>query len=407
MIRKCLSSIACILAIASGAHAQTPPEWLKEGWKEPQDTAMALFQPDEYAWRLFVSLNWPAEAGACTPDRKKKLGDGGEVVWERWALKSNVFLPKAAEPKPWSDQCAGAAAKTLVASAQTLAAGIEKAESADKGGAIPMLLPPKNEVSTAADEEVRMNQQSFDFIRTRRLYSRNVLEKMASQDVVTLDFPRAGKEIKAHWILLKNPAADRARYHTGVGPDGKEYGLVALHIITKDLPRWFWATFEHVDNETRHSKDMPAQFAGWTLRPRDAFACPTKADNCGKPPAGIGLEGTKWRNYVLKATQTDWVDLVGRPTRVVNSKIEGVFIQNKSSCISCHSLALIGEQPSDRESTPFHIVDRKIPAEDHGRIANFIGVVKPEDRVPKSNVDPNQKFMQLDFVFSLRNADRE
>jgi hypothetical protein len=117
----------------------------------------------------------------------------------------------------------------------------------------------------------------------------------------------------------------------------------------------------------------------------------------------LGLEGTKWQFYRLKATQTDWVDLIGDPTLVVNSKIEGGFIQSQSSCISCHSLALIGETGP---AMPFQIFKVE-EVDDMGRVANFIGVVAPKDRRPRPGVDPNGKFLQLDFVWSLRNAKPE
>jgi hypothetical protein len=233
-------------------------------------------------------------------------------------------------------------------------------------------------VSTAADEEVRMNRQTLEFITSNRLYSLDEQTRLAAADVASIDFPPAAKEVKAHWIKLDDPA-DQARYHTGVGSDGTVYGLVGWHVTTKDLPRWFWATFEHVDNETRWPAEHPSFFAGWSERPIDRFACENEAPDCAKIPAGIGLEGTKWENYRLKATQIDWVDSVGRPTVVVNSKIEGGFIQSNSSCISCHALAMIGEGPIPM---PFSIINPDVPVDPLGRVANFVGVVDSDDRRP-------------------------
>ena len=368
---------------------------------EPQDTQMALFEPDCYAWRLFIALNWPARTGQCGADTSKPFGADGETVWERWISKQDVFRQGAAQPPTWDEHCAvPLVAKTLAPTAQLVAA-IEQIE--DAGEDVAAFVPPAGDVSTARDEEVRMNRETLGFIRDNRLYSLDEQTRLAASGVTTIDFPAAAKEVKAHWVRLTDPA-DYPRYHTGTTEDGTVYGLVGWHVITKDLPRWFWATFEHVDNATRWPTEQPDAFAGWTVPPIDRFACEGAASDCARLPAGIGLEGTKWENYRLKATQVDWVDSFGRPTVVVNSKIEGGFIQQQSSCISCHALAMIGEGPIPM---PFRIVNLDFPPDPSGRVANFIGVVDASDRRPVPGVDPNWNFLQLDFVWSLRNARRE
>ena len=389
-------SLAMVAGAARAEEATAPANWKEKPWLEPQDTAMATFTPDEYAWRLFLALNWPARAAGCGPDTAKKIGDAGPAVWERWAIKTDVFLAGGAKPKSWGELCGAAeVAKTLAPSAQLalarqLRAGAPNLEFA----------PPGGEASTGNDEEVRLNEAAFNFVRDQGLYSRTRQQAMAAAGVKAIDFPRLGKEVKAHWIVLPN-AADHSRYHTGKTDDGRTYGLVALHITTKDLPRWFWATYEHVDNETRWPAQFPFEFAGWsTVPPRDTYACPPNNPGCRALPQGLGLENTKWQNYRLKATQTDWVDSFGEPTRVVNSKIESGFIQRESSCISCHSLALIGERGPQMPFTIF----KAEQTDNDGRVANFIGVVKSTDRRPRPGVDPTMKFMQLDFVWSLRNA---
>ena len=371
---------------------------------EPQDTKMALFEPDCYAWRLFVALNWPAREKQCGPNSSKRLGEEGETVWERWISKQDVFLAGAAEPASWNAHCgATIAAKTLAPSAQFTAAREQIEALADD---VIFFEPPDGDASTAADEEVRMNREALNFIADNHLYSLDEQTRLAAAGITTIEFPAAAKEVKAHWVKLDNPA-DHSRYHTGTDSDGTIYGLVGWHVTTKDLPRWFWATFEHVDNETRWPSDpeVGGAFAGWGERPIDRFACEGEAPDCEKIPTGIGLEGTKWENYRLKATQVDWVDSFGEPTVVVNSKIEGGFIQSQSSCISCHALAMIGEGPIPM---PFTIVNNDVPPDANGRVANFIGVVDADDRRPRiPEVNPDWNFLQFDFVWSLRNAQPE
>src|SRR5262249_43839692 len=56
---------------ATSGQTTDPP------WKEPQDTAQALNEPDRYAWRLFVALNWPAEIAKQQADPNKAFGAEG------------------------------------------------------------------------------------------------------------------------------------------------------------------------------------------------------------------------------------------------------------------------------------------------------------------------------------------
>ena len=405
---RCLLFLAALAAMfTTPAMAQTEcRDFFQAGVDlsvEPQETKMALLEPDCYAWRLFIALNWPAKQEQCGPDNAVHFGAAGETVWERWVSKTDVFLAGAEEPRSWESQCQmPQVAKALSPSAQLVAA-LSQVEPA--GDAVIALVPPAGDVTTAADEEVRMNRDTLEFVRSSGLYDLDEQVRLAVAGQKTIDFPAGAKEVKAHWIKLEDPA-DFERYHTGRGPDGTVYGLVAWHVTTKDLPRWFWASFEHVDNEQRWPGDprYADAFAGWAAEPPvDRYACEGESPNCAEFPRGLGLEGTKWQHYRLKITQIDWVDALGEPTKAVNSKIEGGFIQDRSSCISCHALAMIGEQPIPM---PFSIIDPDVPVDSDGRVANFIGVVDAGARRPRPGVDPNWNFLQLDFVWSLRNAQR-
>ncbi|WP_041409767.1 hypothetical protein [Sinorhizobium fredii] len=364
---------------------------------ESQDTTAALFEPDCYAWQLFVALNWPAKPNSCEPDSSRKLGDDGPVVWETWISKQNVFLKDAKAPPAWDDHCGGQTqAKELFPTAQ-IQAVIDS---------LPVVAPglevPGGDFSNAADEEVRLNRSALTFIRDETLYSLTTQRKKASSGQRKIDFPPLSKEVKAHWVKLTDPA-DFSRYHTGVDKTGTVFGLAALHITTKDLPNWYWATFEHVDNKDRWPAQHQFAFAGWVVPPRDSFACGTSPPDCQQFPVGVGLEGTKWQFYRLKATQVDWVDSFGEPTKVVNSKIEGFFNQEVSSCISCHALARIGENSGPM---PYSIINPEGPSDGSGRPANFIGVVGKNDLRPGpgAGAEMSNNFLQLDFVWSLRNA---
>ena len=57
---------------------------------------------------------------------------------------------------------------------------------------------------------------------------------------------------------------------------------------------WFWATFEHIDNERRWPQIYPDAFSGWLTPSIDRTACPESDLSCNQYPEGYGLAGTKW-----------------------------------------------------------------------------------------------------------------
>lgn len=183
------------------------------------------------------------------------------------------------------------------------------------------------------------------------------------------------KEIKASWKEIRE--ADKPRYHWQPY-QGKIYGLIALHITTKDIPQWFWCTFEHVDNPSR----------GAVVPSRDAFGLKPDgsiSDALAQLHRDSGL-GEVWKNYRLNGSQINFTDMVGRPTILANSIIEAGF-EASSSCVTCHAMATVG--PDGSRLSFF-------PPQTGSPVPGWF-----ED----ASVTPIQrKFIQLDFVWSLFRA---
>jgi hypothetical protein len=182
-------------------------------------------------------------------------------------------------------------------------------------------------------DEVRMNEATFEFVRTSTLYNRNGLRALYQQVVDTnnrdaLQFPAAAKEVKARWGIIQ--PSDKPRYHWRE-INGQLYGLLAFHIISKDLPMWFWTDFIHVDLEA----DEPDPCRDVT----------TRGDGAPHGTDGVRTEtvGSKWEHYRLKGTQTSFVDARGVPIVLGNELIEGGLAE-VSSCMTCHALAGGDEQ---------------------------------------------------------------
>jgi hypothetical protein len=130
--------------------------------------------------------------------------------------------------------------------------------------------------------------------------------------------------------------ADAGRlYHVNKASDGKEYALVAMHVISKLVPNWTWETFEHKDNPGRCDvlgcRDaFGAQQA--VVAPLSATESEQHYGDCLKTSALMALiDKTKWDpayvNYCLKGSQTDFTDATGLAIRVGNSVTENGFVR--------------------------------------------------------------------------------
>jgi hypothetical protein len=345
------------------------------GPKEPggtrADAYTALNDPDEYAWQLFFFLNRPSQKNAAgIPDRWRKFGEVDPdipVVWETWALASGgdaseVFLRDGRKPD-WSTLN-----RTQEHPPLTLTINLERQmveeqlreklrqyrqrNNNTRRKRRTGLLAEKCSGGSSADakeQEVRINHAAFASIVDQRMFSADGLENLLEKarqtgDRSLIDVQKASKEVKAEWLPLDESQKNRYFWRYGpTGPDGKRqlYGLVALHIITKDLPNWFWADFGHRDCE--EGRAGCSRFcADNGNEPRDRT---TRGPNGSPGPHGVQgvrkeTEGTVWANYILRGTQTDFVTATGQPTVLSNPVIED--FEQISSCMTCHSRATVG-----------------------------------------------------------------
>jgi hypothetical protein len=377
------------------------------------DAANAMQDPVKHAWDLFMVLNHPAQPidqSRGEPDWSKSIGDPGRVVWETWKLaRTEVFLANGCRPPAWDDfsldetLTAGVSTKTFELPKslviQNLAAGAEVTDAFSVEVARNLLhadLP--DGLFGLGGGETRMNRATFEFIVNNpagyELYNwdgqEEFYEAFAAGQVDKLSFPTDSIEVKAMWTLLtddENQAGVGNRYYLSTGQDGQTYKLGALHIITKDVPKWFWATFRH--------KEGPAP-----LLP--------SVGEAGRPDA---LTSTIWENYELSGTQTDYVDEIGQATLLSDPMIENGF--EASSCISCHALSTIGKREPATSALPSTIsfvnTDGHLVSPGRGVTGTAIGVPigSPNPgwfREPTGFFGPNVQradYAQMDFLWSM------
>lgn len=278
----------------------------------PPDPDPALNNPDMVNWQLFIMVNAPAATQG-----------NNNATFETWASDEDTFKANATFPT------------TLTPKVLKVPALIRLAPRK------PGLQP---HVTVGGSEEVRRNKASFDFIVNNKLNTVSGL-KAAFTAKKPISFPVDSIEVKANWKPV-TAGLDTSLYHINTASDGKQYALVSMHVISKMVPNWTWATFEHKDNPGR------CDFMGC----RDSFGATTPVVAAKTPTGGTYPACTKtaalkamfgkanlppeYDNYCLKGSQTDFITSTGLTTLLGNSVTEDGFVST-SSCMTCHSQAAV------------------------------------------------------------------
>jgi hypothetical protein len=245
----------------------------------PALLACALVQAavgDAEAWRIFALLN--------------PSGSDQPAAWESWPSAADTFRKDGADPGPRPGLSHP---------------GTERFELITPkdfpnlrhivGGRMVPVTDPLGQAQQLI--EVRLNAASYDFIRTRQLYTVDGQRRAVALGKV--EFPAGAIQLKAGWRPIT--AAQRPHYHTMTLhlADGttRLYGLAALNIATKTRDGWLWASFEHTD------------------------------------AAGS-------RHYRLRGTQTTYLDADNQPVRLGNAVLEA-RLGNSASCMTCHARATL------------------------------------------------------------------
>jgi hypothetical protein len=303
-----------ILAVEDPALPQTPAP----------DPNPAMNAPDQLAWQLFIQVN--TRAG----------GPGNNALFETWASDTDTFTTNPQFPTT----------PTPLALHPPVVPAIGRQVLQESGALLPAV-PPDPDLG----EESRRNKSTFDFIVQNNLYKITGLRAAFGK---ALSFPIDSVEVKANWkpvasvpafTLNRVALADVPKFfHVNTGVDGKQYALVAMHVISKLVPNWTWATFENQFNPARCD----------VLGCKDNFGA-TQANVTPNSQAGRGypacaktqalttmISAANWdsafENYCLKGSQTDFTDNSGLDIRNGNSITEDGFV-NRASCMTCHGRA--------------------------------------------------------------------
>jgi len=309
---------------------------------------------EETAWRIWVAATCPVNADQYP-----------FVVWENWIEQSQLYPadPKNGLKVPNS----GASMGTHPLHESPLALAINPAltiqhllgapnTNCNPAGAPPQpnTAPPDNSNPLFICEEVRENGATEDYIAGTGFWDR-VNQAAAAKNGFDIQFPRPAVEIKADWIQVRtignhNFNCDNIG-QTGLihveTVDGDCFALAGMHLISKLIDKWIWATFEPQNSVTN-------PFRCQVLGCNDSFGSKPNKSNGANTQLTSALKrlmdaaglAPEWYNYRLDGVQTDFF----RPKLLGSSIIEGENVGmnlKQASCITCHAVSSVEKDGTD------------------------------------------------------------
>lgn len=334
---------------------------------------------DDYSWRAFVALVWPAQNGQRgVPDPKASVGGSGTRVFETYKSLYETFHLDGSAPTAWNqfDPPNQNPCNIQEGFNDITLASFSKFADVGQAGFGTLIGPLVAQNKTYVRFMTGFDKTEFTQIANNKWYLRANLP-------ASLTFQTASLDVKSSWIEMDG-VAHPERYYTRTAwvkdpysgqCTQKKVGLVGLHIVQKtpSRPQWIWSTFEQVDNVP------PAQpGASTTFNDGSGQAMPTANPYSVKPlppappsPYNVTrirpihsstqatnaayqklLAGTPWQFYQLVMTQ--WPLVPNSPKTIATP--QNTFPGNKANtafanatmetfdqasvftgCMSCHA----------------------------------------------------------------------
>ncbi len=222
---------------------------------------------DDYSWRAFLGLVWPAKPGERgVPDVSAKLSDRGRpLVFETFKSDWEIFQPDGSAPAAWNTIGGANPCKlAAVSSDDLILAAFSKFNNLGQAGFGPHLVGPLvAQNRTYVRFQTAFNKIEFDQIEKDKLYLRENLKGV-------MTFRPGAIDIKAAWVDMTGIAHPerfytRDAYLLDLSTETcskAKVGLVGLHIVQKtpSKPQWIWSSFEQVDNIIESGGQAPPTF---------------------------------------------------------------------------------------------------------------------------------------------------
>lgn len=229
------------------------------------DNAIAFF--DDYSWRSFIALVWPAlEGHRGVPDTTKTVDGAGPRVFETYKGLWELFHFDGSAPTPWNsyDPPPMNACGVETGFNDLVLASFSKFSDLGQAGFGKLVGPLVAQNQTYVSYLTAYNQVEFDQITSNGWYLKAKLPSTITFDPQSID-------IKSAWMDMTK-ARNPQRYYTRTAwvmdpmtgkCSQKLMGLVGLHIVQKTptRPQWIWSTFEQVDNVPPAQPGAPGTYA--------------------------------------------------------------------------------------------------------------------------------------------------
>ena len=267
---------SCLFCFAPGAHAQGPAPSCSFPTAITEANAAGYA---ETAWKLFVAAN-------CT-------AAGNQLTWQTWT-EQTCFFGQTCQPGP--QVLSQPSQLRLLSRSHLRRLGLLKASSTcpnppsymtgakGKPGDPCQPSPPDSSLAPFVPKNLAVNAVFFEVVFVNPSEAAFVkanastLQKQADYSKTkALDFPKDAVEIKGDWIpstslqpsfTCSNPPADVFVQQVG----NVCYALAGIHISSKLLTNWLWATFEApslVTNPNRCKPELYSQCIDeWGVTPR-------------------------------------------------------------------------------------------------------------------------------------------
>ena len=279
----------------------TPPVTISS--QLPQDVCLStgpgILYFDDFSWRSFVALVWPAAAGTRgQPDPSGVPGGNGTPVFQTYKGDWEIFQPNGAPPPAWNtyggtNPCPNAPPGAFVLAAFSKFGNVGQATV---GGLVGPLVSQNVQYTRFL---AGFNQVEFDEIVNSKWYLQsNLTQKITFTPDSQQNNPI---DIKSAWMIM-TPGLNASRFYTtpayvldtSTGACTQQtVGLVGLHIVTKTptRPQWIWSTFEQIDNIPQAGAPTPYNYndgSGTAMPSSNPLQFPPNATPCVPPPAISG-----------------------------------------------------------------------------------------------------------------------
>jgi hypothetical protein len=314
-------------------------------------TALTIDFFDDYSWRAFVAMVWPAaKTGRGIADESRTLGSPGPRVFETYKSLAEAFHQDGSAPTAdfaAYDPPAQNACRAVTKFGSVVLASFNGIDDIGQAGIGELNGPLVAQNGRYVRYQTLYNRTAYDYIVSHRYYLRSELPAIPSPRpaLPVVQFPYGSIAIKAAWLDMKGfSTAQRKRFYTRSAVVKEPVtgtcstitvGLVGLHIIQKtpSRPQWIWSSFEQTDSvplfqggvgnftfNDGTSASMPAEnplalvpLARQPVKPFNVLRSQRAQVHINTAQTNQryreALEGTVWKYYNLITTQ--WPLLTG------------------------------------------------------------------------------------------------